>query len=41
VVSEADIQTAQGIGIAGLVLTLCVSLSLVGIPTLYRKHLIS
>ncbi|UCH03876.1 MAG: hypothetical protein JSW05_09815 [Candidatus Thorarchaeota archaeon] len=40
-ISEADVQAAQGIGILGLVLTLCVSVSLVGIPALYRKHLIS
>ncbi|MFX0045487.1 MAG: carboxypeptidase-like regulatory domain-containing protein [Candidatus Hermodarchaeota archaeon] len=41
VVSEAEFQAAQGIGIPGLVLTLCVSVGLVGIPALYRKHLIS
>jgi len=40
-VSEADVHAAQGIGIPGLVLTLCISISLVGIPALYRKHLIS
>jgi hypothetical protein len=41
VISQADVHAAQGIGILGLVLTLCVSISLVGIPALYRRHLIS
>ncbi|MFX1416679.1 MAG: hypothetical protein ACFFC0_07690, partial [Promethearchaeota archaeon] len=40
-VSEADVQATQGIGIPGLVLALCVSVSIVVIPALYRKHLIS
>ncbi len=39
-VSETDVLASQGVGIPGLVLSLCVSIGLLGIPILYRRHLI-
>ncbi|MFW9798879.1 MAG: hypothetical protein ACFFD9_00430 [Candidatus Thorarchaeota archaeon] len=39
-VSETEVLASQGVGIPGLVLSLCVSIGLLGIPALYRKYLI-
>jgi hypothetical protein len=39
-ISETQVLAAQGIGIPGLVLTLFLSLGLLGIPAVYRRHLI-
>ncbi|MFQ5831904.1 MAG: hypothetical protein ACE5H4_04330 [Candidatus Thorarchaeota archaeon] len=39
-VSETEVLASQGVGIPGLVLSLCISIGLLGIPVLHRRYLI-